>query len=107
MSRLAVDTTLAVRVIVRSEVGVQFGVVRSLSDQGAVLELSVPPPLGTGISVAFQGLLDSKAAPEAYELEGTVRHAMLWRVGPDHPRHRWVAVRWGTPAPRQEAASIH
>lgn len=90
---------LAVLVEVRSDVGVQFGFVRSLSRFGCVLEVKLPPRLGSDVSIAFLGQEGSEDAPEPLALAGYAQHAMLWRVGEERRRVRRVAVKWLPPRP--------
>lgn len=85
---------LAVPVVVRSPVGTQFGWVRRMSRQSAVIELEELPPLRSSVEVTFE-LLDGPD-PAQMSLCGRVQHIMLWATGGARRRHRQVAVRWAT-----------
>lgn len=93
-SWLAIQSDFTVPVEVRSVVGVQFGMARNVSRQGAVLQLGQPPPISSDVEITFRGIDGSRAAPYSIELWGWVQHAMLWRLGQDRRRLRAVAVRW-------------
>lgn len=92
---------LSVPVVVRSQVGVQFGWVRGLSRWGAVIEIGHLPPLNSELEVTFE-LWDEHPATAAMKLTGRIRHIRVWQTG--RRRVRQVGLRWGE---QQTQAVLH
>lgn len=95
-SHVSESTDLAVPVVVRSEIGVQFGWVRRVGRRGATIELEELPPLRSSLEVTFE-LLEADTI-HSMSLIGRVKHIMLWAAGDDGRRHRQIKVQWSSPA---------
>lgn len=90
---------LTVPVIVRSDLGVQFGWVRKVDRRGALVELATLPPLGSAVEVVFELEARSRCATSIH-LPGRVQHVRLWRTGNVETRLqplRQMTVRWVSP----------
>lgn len=80
---------LAVPVLVRGLPGLQRGLVRNISDRGALVELSEAPPIGSEVEITLSGVHGSLDAPESLTLTGYVQHHLAWQ----HRRGALRAVR--------------
>lgn len=85
---------LSVLVEVWSDDGLQIGMLRGLSAEGALIEMRISPPLGTEVTVAFRGMPGTVDAPEPMALRGRARHLVSWTLGSEARNLRAVAVRW-------------
>lgn len=101
--RLKLET--AVPVMVRGDVGVQWGLARNVSEGGMLIELKTPPPIGSLVEIKLFGVQGSIDAPDAVELHAEVRHHVAWNFsGPGVPVLTAVGVRFVEP--REDYAKL-
>ena len=103
--RLSLEIAVPVRV---TGPGMDFrGLARNLSEGGMLVELPDAPPIGTRVSVTFDGIRGSSDAPDSVELRGEVRHHMSWQYtarGASH-RLRGVGIRFLEEVDAEEVTS--
>ena len=102
--RLHLDT--AVPVLVRSDVGVQWGLARNVSEGGMLIEIKTPAPIGTPVEIKLFGVQGSIDAPDAVVMHAEVRHHVAWnfRGGPGRPSLTAIGVRFVEP--REDVAAL-
>lgn len=94
--RLKLDTAVPVKV--RSDVGVQWGLARNVSEGGMLIELRTPPPIGSTLQVELMGVRGSVDAPDPAVLDGEVRHHVAWNfAGPGTRSLTAIGVRFIEP----------
>ncbi len=77
--RVPLQLEIAAPVLVRSDLSVQRGLARNISEGGMLIELAPLPAIGTRLDVSFAGISGSKDAPESVVLRGEVRHQLSWQ----------------------------
>lgn len=90
---LSTKADLVTLVEVRFEGCLQFGVLRSITRRGALIQLREPPSLGLSVQVTFRGVETSRHGGHDFVLAGYVQHVIAWnRTGGGL---RAVGIRWG------------
>ena len=76
--RINLDFETAVPVLVRSEQSMHWGLARNISEQGMLIQMQNPPPMGASIDVTLSGIRGPQHDADAVELCGEVRHHLAW-----------------------------
>lgn len=92
-------------VLVRGDVGLQWGLARNVSEGGMLIELKTPAPIGTRVEIKLFGVQGSIDAPDAVLLHAEVRHHVAWNfAGPGVPSLTAIGVRFVEP--REDYAAL-
>lgn len=78
-SRLSLSLEITVPVRVESELGVERGLARNISEGGMLIELESAPPIASRVKITIAGIHGSLDAPDALTLDGEVRHHLAWQ----------------------------
>lgn len=107
-TRVRLSLEIAVPVLVQSDLGLQRGLARNLSEGGMLIELTELPPIGTRLEITFAGVKGSHDAPEPVVLRGEVRHQLAWQYGRGGPDQtlRGVGVRFVEEGEGEDALSL-
>lgn len=78
-ARLSLSFEIAVPVRVDTDLGMQRGLARNISEGGMLIELEEAPPIASRVRVTIAGIKGSADAPDEVVLEGEVRHHLAWQ----------------------------